>query len=501
MSPDATGDLVNTATATAGAGSTDTNAGNNSATDTDTPGVSQVDLAIAKTDGQTAYVPGTPISYTITVTNAGPSTATGVTITDPVPAAITGVIATCTATGTDSCGTNASAGNNVSFTGATLAPGAGHALTLTVNGTISPDASGPLVNAATVTAGPGSTDPSLGNNTATDTDTLGDTQVDLAITKTDGQTTYVPGTPITYTIAVTNAGPSHAGSFTITDLVPATITGVTDDLRGHRHGQLRHQRVVGQRRQLDQCEPRPGRGQYAHAHHQRHGQLGCERHADQYGHGRGSGCDRHEPGQQQRDRHELARHVAGEPGHHQDGAGQRPAWRNGELHAHREQCRPVRCPRRHGERPHTDRPDLRIERGRLHHGLPVHAGRAARGRDAHDHRDLRRPVRLHGAGAHRQHRDGVEHGNGSGLDEQLGHGLDGARPRRGCRGDEVGARERPRRRDDRHHRVRAQPRPERRDGRGSEGRPAPGVPVRRGRAHAGRLRSGAAGCGPSGRSP
>ena len=83
VSPDATGDLTNTATATAGAGSTDANTGNNSATDTDTPGVSQVDLAIAKTDGQTAYVPGTPISYTITVTNAGPSTATGVTITRP----------------------------------------------------------------------------------------------------------------------------------------------------------------------------------------------------------------------------------------------------------------------------------------------------------------------------------------------------------------------------------------------------------------------------------
>jgi hypothetical protein len=29
--------------------------------------VSQVDLAIAKTNSQTAYVPGTPISYTITV--------------------------------------------------------------------------------------------------------------------------------------------------------------------------------------------------------------------------------------------------------------------------------------------------------------------------------------------------------------------------------------------------------------------------------------------------
>ena len=225
--PDAIGDLTNTATATAGAGSTDANTGDNTATDIDTPGASQVDLAIAKTDGQTAYVPGTPISYTITVTNAGPSTATGVTISDPVPVTITGVTATCTASGTSSCGTNASAGNSVSFTGATLSPGPGPALTLTVSGTISPDTSGPLVNVATVTAGAGSTDTSPGNNSATDTDNLGATQVDLAITKTDGQTTYVPGTPITYTILVTNAGPSHAGSFSISDQVPTTITGVT----------------------------------------------------------------------------------------------------------------------------------------------------------------------------------------------------------------------------------------------------------------------------------
>jgi uncharacterized repeat protein (TIGR01451 family) len=88
------------------------------------------DLTITKIDGQSAYVPGQAISYSIVVGNVGPTNATGVTIADTVPPAITGVTASCTASGTASCGTNASAANNISFTGASVAAGAGHQLTI-----------------------------------------------------------------------------------------------------------------------------------------------------------------------------------------------------------------------------------------------------------------------------------------------------------------------------------------------------------------------------------
>jgi uncharacterized repeat protein (TIGR01451 family) len=37
-------------------------------------------------------------------------------------------------------------------------------------------------------------------------------QGDLSITKTDGVASKVPGTSVTYTITVTNNGPSHAQS-------------------------------------------------------------------------------------------------------------------------------------------------------------------------------------------------------------------------------------------------------------------------------------------------
>ncbi len=47
----------------------------------------------------------------------------------------------------------------------------------------------------------------MGNNSSTDTDSLAPS-TDLAVTKTDGVTTEIPGTGVTYTIStVTNAGP------------------------------------------------------------------------------------------------------------------------------------------------------------------------------------------------------------------------------------------------------------------------------------------------------
>ena len=53
------------------------------------------------------------------------------------------------------------------------------------------------------------TDSIPANNTATDTDTL-DAEADLSITKDDGSLTYTPGGTVTYTIVVSNAGPSDA---------------------------------------------------------------------------------------------------------------------------------------------------------------------------------------------------------------------------------------------------------------------------------------------------
>src|ERR1700741_4144561 len=46
------------------------------------------DLAGTMTDGKTSVVPGTSTTYTITVTNNGPSTVTSLTLADTIPAAL-----------------------------------------------------------------------------------------------------------------------------------------------------------------------------------------------------------------------------------------------------------------------------------------------------------------------------------------------------------------------------------------------------------------------------
>src|SRR5205814_258835 len=64
-------------------------------------------------------------------------------------------------------------------------------------------------------------------NTSIATTTLTPT-VDVRVTKTDGRTTAVPGTQVTYTVVVSNVGgPSTATGVTLSDVMPAGLTGVT----------------------------------------------------------------------------------------------------------------------------------------------------------------------------------------------------------------------------------------------------------------------------------
>ena len=165
IGPDASGSLSNTASVGAPAGVTDPNPANNSATDTDTPGAS-ADLAVTKTDGVATATPGGSVTYTITASNAGPSNAPGATVADTIPAVLT-CTWTCAGTGGGIC-TAAGTGN----INDTVTLPAGGSVTYTASCTIAPGTTGSLANTATVSAPAGVTDPSPGNNSATDTDTL-----------------------------------------------------------------------------------------------------------------------------------------------------------------------------------------------------------------------------------------------------------------------------------------------------------------------------------------
>src|SRR5205807_644653 len=100
----------------------------------------------------------------------------------------------------------------ISDTIASLAPGG--SVVYTVTATVDPLASAQLVNTVTVTA---ANDTNTTNNSATDKDNL-TPQYDLGVTKIDDQSgTVLPGQTVTYTITVTNYGPSTTSNVTVND--------------------------------------------------------------------------------------------------------------------------------------------------------------------------------------------------------------------------------------------------------------------------------------------
>jgi len=168
-------------------------------------------------DGKTSVLPGTSDPYIIVVSNTGPSAVTGAFVSDALPAGATAATWTSTISGGASV-TGPASGSGALATTVNLPASA--SVTFTFATTINPSATGSFVNAATVTP-PGG----IPFVTA-DTDTLTPT-ADLSVTITDGRTTVVPGASDTYTIVVSNAGPSTAVAGTVTDLFPAAFTSVS----------------------------------------------------------------------------------------------------------------------------------------------------------------------------------------------------------------------------------------------------------------------------------
>lgn len=213
VNEDATGTVTNTGSFTVAGGESDTTNNSDTAATDLTP---QFDVTITKAADDTTPDPGANVTYTIDLTNAGPSTATNVVLADDVPAGLTFVSGTLD-------GQSASlSGSTVTFPA--IAIDDGETLSATLVFTVDVDASGTITNSATVTADNGETDTT--NNAAT-ADITATPQADLTVTKSVDQSTTQNGETLVYTITVTNDGVSTAAAATAVDTLPAGVTFVS----------------------------------------------------------------------------------------------------------------------------------------------------------------------------------------------------------------------------------------------------------------------------------
>ena len=155
---------------------------------------------------------GDTVTFTVTLTNAGPDSATGVTVNDLLPAGLVLVSAVPSRGSYDPA--------SGAWTVGTVAPEAPQTLRIQarVAGT------GPQTNTATVRHSD-QFDPDPTNNGSSATATP--QWADLAVAKTAGPGPFAVGQQITYTLTVTNRGPSLDPDVTLVDLLPSGVTFVS----------------------------------------------------------------------------------------------------------------------------------------------------------------------------------------------------------------------------------------------------------------------------------
>ena len=168
------------------------------------------DIGIAKTVDKTNPAIGDTINYTLTATNSGPATSTGVVATDTLPEGLTFV--------SDSSSEGTYSSSTGSWTIGTVSVGS--PATLVISARVNAGTAGDTItNTATIGESSAETDNNSGNNTESASLTVqggggGGNTADIAIVKTVDNTNPIGGSTVTYAITVTDLGP---GTSTIVD--------------------------------------------------------------------------------------------------------------------------------------------------------------------------------------------------------------------------------------------------------------------------------------------
>jgi len=208
-------------------GVNDNNLANNTATvNTLVANPASANIAVTNSAAPSTVAVGANITYTQSLTNNGPATATTVSFNEAIPTNTTFVSLASPASW--SCSTPAvGATGTVTCSIATLSAGSSASFTLVTK-----------VNAGTATGtvitdtdmGSSSiTDPNPSNNSATANVTVAQAnQADMAVTMSENPNPVLAGANITYTAVVTNNGPATATTVTAVDTIPANTTFSSD---------------------------------------------------------------------------------------------------------------------------------------------------------------------------------------------------------------------------------------------------------------------------------
>jgi uncharacterized repeat protein (TIGR01451 family) len=188
----------------------DPNAANDVATDQDTA-VAQADLSVAAVADPSPATAGEDLTYTITVTNAGPSPVSDAVVTDTVPAGTTFKAA-------QDGGTEA--GGVVTWNLDPLAPNATATVhvVVTVNANRSTDISNDVSVASAVA------DPDTADRSTTVVSKVTDAAADLSVKTTSSGGPVSVGDVVKFVIIVSNDGPADATGIKIKDDLPKGVT-------------------------------------------------------------------------------------------------------------------------------------------------------------------------------------------------------------------------------------------------------------------------------------
>ncbi len=218
ITPSSTGTLANTARVVTPANLIEINPTDNQATDTDTL-IPRAALSLSKTDNHETVFPGQVLEYAIIVFNNGPSAVSSISVQDNFPAQLKNIAWTCAGTTGSSCSASGIQSGNINSQ-VSLNPGG--TATFTINATVRDNASGVISNTVSLIS---PVDPATNNKSAVDTTTV-IPRVNLGLIAS-APVSVTMGETLTYTLTISNSGPSAASGVTLTSTLSVTSTFIS----------------------------------------------------------------------------------------------------------------------------------------------------------------------------------------------------------------------------------------------------------------------------------